>query len=122
MIPENNYEYIDLENILEMADGESDFIISIISVYLTSIPESLEKLVAASADNNTEDIVFYVHKLKGSFNFIGCTLLTDLFLKMEEYCGNREHMEEIPAMVAEVEKLANKVTLELKDVMEKALQ
>ncbi|PQJ10456.1 hypothetical protein CJD36_010800 [Flavipsychrobacter stenotrophus] len=119
MMPENNYRYIDLETILEMADGESDFIISIISVYLTSIPESLEQLILASGNNDTENIVFYVHKLKGSFNFIGCTLLTDIFLKIEAYCTSGEHMEEIPALVAEVEKLAAEVTLELQDVMEK---
>ena len=119
MMPENNYKYIDLETILEMADGESDFIVSIISVYLSSIPESLDKLKEASVNKDKENTVFFVHKLKGSFNFIGCTALTDIFLKIEECCTIGEHMEEIPSLVKEVEILAGAVTLELKDVLDK---
>lgn len=119
MKPENNYEHIDLETIYEMADGEDDFIIQIIGVYLTSIPESMAKLKEATESNDTENIVFYVHKLKGSYNFIGCTELTDIFLKIEEHCSLGNCNQDLKNLVAEVEVLNKKVTVELQDVLDK---
>lgn len=112
-----NYEHINMETINEMADGEDDFIVSIISVYLTSIPESMAKLREASATKNTDDIIFYVHKLKGSFNFIGCTELTDIFLKIEDDCAVGKCNEDMQKLIATVDDLTDKVTLELKDVL-----
>ena len=113
-----NYEYLDMEYIHDMADGDDDFLVHIIGVYLRTIPDDVQKLVEVSEQKDIAQVVFYAHKLKGSFNFIGCHKMTDVFDKMEATCAYPDQHHLIPAMVATVVDISNKTTKELEYLLQ----
>lgn len=116
----HTYTYIDLQYINDMADGDSAFIIEIVGMYLTSIPENISKLVEASSDKDYKQTAFYAHKLKGSYRYIGCVQMEDVLLKIEQYAGTATNLQLIPGYVEQIVDLSPKIIMELTDVLEKA--
>jgi HPt (histidine-containing phosphotransfer) domain-containing protein len=111
------YKYISLEYINELADDDDDFVEQMIHAYLNSIPVNLGKLAAAIESNDLEEIIFHAHKLKGSFNFIGCTQIGEVFLQVESYCKNEADIPKIKDCMVEIIDAADRVTAELQDVL-----
>jgi HPt (histidine-containing phosphotransfer) domain-containing protein len=72
MTGSNPYKHINLEYISELAGGDDEFIVEIITNYLDSVGPNTNLLYDAVVANDKETIKFLAHKLKGSFRFIGC--------------------------------------------------
>lgn len=120
MINGSTYEYVNLELILDLADGESDFFKELIKTYLRSLPQNIEKLQQAADANNLEDLVFFAHKLKGSINFIGTEKLNVIVGTLDAICHDGKDLEPVPALVSQIAKAAVKVYEELNDILLKA--
>lgn len=113
------YQYIDPNYIFNIADGEEGFVITVINTFLETIPARVQKLSEAVNTNNTEDIVFITHALKGSFRFIGSTYLGDIIEKMEQIFKNEMEATNVPGLLSEALEVFTKVELELKDLLSK---
>ncbi|WP_114790570.1 response regulator [Niabella yanshanensis] len=87
-IATDNYRYINLEYIMELAGGENEFVAEIIESYLETVGPNIRLLRDAITSNNAEAVTFLSHKLKGSFRFIGCTEPGNI---MEAIENNHEH-------------------------------
>lgn len=116
---EDRYQYINLAYILEVADGDEGFIKESISTYLSSIPESITKMIAAVNAHDCETVAFHAHTLKGAFSFIGNTHLADLCGRLEENCHQPENHHLVPGIIAEIIPLSNKTVTELQAVLAK---
>lgn len=114
---DKKYQYISLDYITELADDDDDFVIQMIETYLSSIPENLTKLEAAINDRDGEQINFYAHKLKGSFNFIGCLAVGDVFVQIEANSVDPTNIPLIRTLLVDVKKMADNVTAELQQVL-----
>lgn len=99
MTSHKNYEHLNLEYIYELADGDDSFIKEIIDTFLTTTPKNLIKLEEAVANRNAADIVFFAHKLKGTFNFIGSTQLSDTFTIIESLSEDVNKYAEITKLL-----------------------
>ncbi len=119
MSQKDRYEYLNLDQINELADGDNDFLEELISTCLESIPANLDKLVAAVNDKDTNGILFYAHKLKGSFNFIGTTQLAETFVLMEENAKDTTKYSMMSEWLAEVVRISGKTMSELEDLQSK---
>ena len=53
-----------LDKINEMAEGDQDFINSVISVFLEEVPEDLEALEVALQEKNYDQVYKLAHKIK----------------------------------------------------------
>ena len=115
---QKEYKYIDLEYLNEMADGEDAFTINIISVYLNQIPNDVTALDEAIAAGDDEQIVFYAHKLKGSFNFIGCVQLGVVFDEIEAHVNTQSGLGELPGLIGQVKAEVQEIAVELRDVLD----
>lgn len=60
-----------LDKINEMADGDQDFILSVISVFLDEVPEDLEGLEAAIRERDYERTYQLAHKIKPNVDLLG---------------------------------------------------
>ncbi len=72
MQQDNNYKHIRLEYLEEMSDGEVEFKTELITDYLEKVPLYISDLEKAVMDEDKEQSVFFAHKLKASFQFMGC--------------------------------------------------
>ncbi len=117
MTPEKQYEYVDFEYLSDMADGETEFIIAMIDTYLTSIPLSIAKLGDAIDSGNKDQIIFFSHKLKGSYNFIGCLQIGKVFARIEDHCETEINIEYLREQLQQVIALSQKITAELEEIM-----
>jgi HPt (histidine-containing phosphotransfer) domain-containing protein len=118
-LAEDKYEYIDLGYILEIADGDEDFVAHMLDAYLVSIPENIDKLVAAADVGDCKRVLFCAHTLKGSFNFIGSTAIADMLGTLERICYEPQQKAGIPGLVAEIVLLAGKATAEVTSILKK---
>lgn len=116
---EDRYQYINLAYILDVADGDEEFIRESIGTYFTSIPANITNMIAAINAHNCELVSFHAHTLKGAFNFVGNTRLAQLCDTLEEYCRNKDQHEQVPAVIAEIIPLANKTVTDLQMVLSK---
>lgn len=101
MTSNENYKLINLEYINEIADGENEFIIEIITKYIEVVGPTVEKLEQAINNNDSENAAFNAHKLKGSFGFVGCEDLANAAGIVEQYATEHqlqdtvEHLQKI---------------------------
>ena len=116
MITESHYKYVDPGHINEMADGDDDFILQIIEIYLTTIPDNVNKLSEIAAGNDYANIIFYTHKLRGSLNFIGGKPLIETLDKIDELCNAQTALPTIRELVKEVSVISKHIITELLEI------
>lgn len=84
-----------LDKIREMAEGDEEFIQSVISVFLQEVPEDLGGLEAAVGTGDYEQIYKLSHKIKPNVDLLGMERTRALALEMETMGKNREDLEGI---------------------------
>lgn len=60
-----------LDKINELADGDEEFVISVVSVFLEEVPEDLLQLETAIAQKNYPAIYQLAHKIKPNVDLLG---------------------------------------------------
>ncbi|WP_396637240.1 Hpt domain-containing protein [Maribacter sp. R77961] len=95
-----------LDKLNEMADGDKDFIESVISVFLEEVPVDLEALEIALKEKNHESVYQLAHKIKPNVDLLGMEQTRAAALQMEtlgKQAANMEDIEKIlPALKADI--------------------
>jgi HPt (histidine-containing phosphotransfer) domain-containing protein len=60
-----------LDKINELADGDEDFVQSVVSAFLDEVPEDLEQLEVAVHQKNYANIYQLAHKIKPNVDLLG---------------------------------------------------
>lgn len=60
-----------LDRLNKMAEGDQNFVISVITVFLEEIPEDLEHLENAIAKRNFDQVYKMAHKIKPNIELLG---------------------------------------------------
>ncbi|MEO0528734.1 MAG: Hpt domain-containing protein, partial [Bacteroidota bacterium] len=60
-----------LDKINEMADGDEEFIHSVISVFLEEVPQDLKELETAISKRDYENVYKLAHKIKPNVDLLG---------------------------------------------------
>jgi len=60
-----------LDKIKEMADGDEDFIVSVITVFLEEVPQDLEELEMALSRRDYNSVYKLAHKIKPNVDLLG---------------------------------------------------
>jgi len=60
-----------LDKINEMAEGDQDFVVSVISVFLEEVPTDLQSLENAIDQNDYDQIYKMAHKIKPNVDLLG---------------------------------------------------
>lgn len=116
MTAHKNYEHLNLEYIYELADGDGSFVKEIIDTFLSTTPKNLIKLEEAIAHRKAADVVFFAHKLKGTFNFIGSTQLSHTFTIIESLCHDENKYAEIAELLTQIKNTTALIYADLNDL------
>ncbi|GAB5475301.1 MAG: hypothetical protein Mars2KO_34000 [Maribacter sp.] len=103
-----------LDKINEMADGDEDFINSVISVFLDEVPQDLNGLEEALASENYQQVYQLAHKIKPNVDLLGMEQTRAVALEMETLGKSEANMEEIKGIFPSLKKDIEQVVSELK--------
>ena len=84
-----------LDKINEMAEGDQDFINSVISVFLEEVPVDLEALEVALEEKNHEMVYQLAHKIQPNVDLLGMEQTRAAALEIETLGKNAANMEDI---------------------------
>ena len=84
-----------LDKINEMAEGDQDFVISVISVFLEEVPVDLEGLEKAIGERDHENVYKLAHKIKPNVDLLGMEQTRATALEIETLGKNTASMDEI---------------------------
>jgi CheY-like chemotaxis protein/HPt (histidine-containing phosphotransfer) domain-containing protein len=93
----------DLTMIRSVSGGDQAFIKKMILLFIETVPQNVHELVGATGQKNWEQVSKMAHKLKSTIDSMGIRTLHDQIRKVEMSAKNQEHLESLPAMVAQVE-------------------
>jgi HPt (histidine-containing phosphotransfer) domain-containing protein len=72
-----------LDKINEMAEGDTDFIESVIAVFLDEVPQDLKSLEAAIESKDYEKVYKLAHKIKPNVDLLGMEQTRAVALEIE---------------------------------------
>nr|WP_288933910.1 Hpt domain-containing protein [uncultured Allomuricauda sp.] len=104
-----------LDKINEMAEGDEDFIVSVISVFLEEVPEDLDSLEKAIDSKDYENIYKLAHKIKPNVDILGMEHTRAKALEIETLGKTTGSMEEIEEKFPILKKDVLQVVTELKN-------
>ncbi len=84
-----------LDKIKEMAEGDEDFILSVIAVFLEEVPADLHDLGAAIGATHFEQIYKLAHKIKPNVDLLGMEQARATALEIETLGKNDGKIERI---------------------------
>ncbi|MEM9000580.1 MAG: Hpt domain-containing protein [Bacteroidota bacterium] len=103
-----------LVKINEMAEGDEDFVLSVVSAFLDEVPEDLEGLEAAIQKSDYENIYKLAHKIKPNVDLLGMEQTRANALEIETLGKTGADMAEIEAKFPILKKDVLQVIAELK--------
>lgn len=104
-----------LDKIKEMADGDEDFINSVISVFLEEVPQDLDGLEKALSIGDYEQVYQLAHKIKPNVDLLGMEQTRAAALEIETLGKSEENMEKIQNVFPSLKKDIEQVVGELKN-------
>ncbi|MFS4467624.1 Hpt domain-containing protein [Maribacter sp. 2210JD10-5] len=104
-----------LDKINEMADGDEDFINSVITVFLEEVPDDLEALETALEEKNYEQVYKMAHKIKPNVDLLGMEQTRAVALEIENLGKNEANMGDIQTLFPILKTDIHQVIGELKN-------
>lgn len=104
-----------LDKIKEMADGDEDFINSVISVFLEEVPQDLESLERALETSDYHQVYQLAHKIKPNVDLLGMEQTRAAALEIETLGKSEANMSEIQNVFPSLKKDIEQVVAELKN-------
>ncbi len=103
-----------LDKINEMAEGDEDFINSVISVFLEEVPRDLLDLENALAQNDYQNVYQLAHKIKPNVDLLGMEQTRAVALEIETLGKNSANMADIERIFPTLKQDIHQVVSELK--------
>ncbi len=104
-----------LDKINEMAEGDEDFILSVISVFLEEVPEDLAALETALDQKDREQAYQLAHKIKPNVDLLGMDQTREAALEIETLGKQGADISEMEKLFPMLKKDIQQVVGELKN-------
>lgn len=104
-----------LDKINEMADGDDEFIKSVVAVFLEEVPQDLEELEKALGLKNYDAVYKLAHKIKPNVDLLGMEQSRVIALQIETLGKKVENTPEIDRLVPLLKKDVHQVITELRN-------
>lgn len=104
-----------LDKINEMADGDNEFIISVISVFLEEVPADLASLEKELDNEDYQQVYQLAHKIKPNVDLLGMEQTRAAALEMETLGKSEANMAKIKNIFPSLKKDIDQVVAELKN-------
>lgn len=103
-----------LDKINEMADGDEDFVLSVITVFLEEVPHDLEGLENAIQEGDYTNVYMLAHKIKPNVDLLGMEQARATALELETLGKDAANKAEIETKFPALKKDILQVISELR--------
>jgi|SRR5690554_848365 len=103
-----------IENLNQLADGDTSFISSIVEAFLEEISEDLESMMNAVHNENKELVYYYAHKMKPNLKMFGLEL-EDTIKSMESWSKSNDKMDMVFPHINQISQVLEKTFTELRN-------
>ena len=97
--------------------GDEEYLFEIISIFLKSLPEELDKMLVAATTHKSEEVYKIAHKLKSSSGIFKAKGLLAVLINLEEYAHQHRDDLLIPLSIRAKEEF-NKLVAPLEEKLE----
>lgn len=67
-----------LKNVQELADGDQEFVATLVDAFLEEVPEDLENMIQAVNNNDPKSAYQYAHKMKPNFKLFNIDVVEEV--------------------------------------------
>lgn len=113
--PVSNLKLYDLSTIIEISGGDEEFVQTMITLFIDTVPSNLKDLNAALKNKNWDMLSKMAHKLKSTLDSMGIHTIGYDIRTVEQNAKTRESLDNIPAFVSRI----NEVVLECVEQIKK---
>lgn len=111
------YQYINLEYLNELSEGNNEFKKDMISTFLERVPFYIDEFKELRLSKNWQSLQFFAHKAKSTFQLMGIQKLADDAALIELYCKEGIREKEIEKLMNEMAPYFISVVKEMKRAM-----
>ena len=102
-----------LDKVKELAEGDEDFVQSVIGVFVEETPDDLNDLKEAVQNKIFDNIYQSAHKIKSNVALFSMDEAKDLILKIEAEAKGEKNIDNIEHYFSQVEDIINMTIIEL---------
>lgn len=112
----STYQFIKLDYLELMADGDEDMKATMLEMLVEELPEEMEKMRQLYQNRDWNELREVSHKMKSTLGFVGNDAMTEANKEVEEIgkSGGTENVEQLPELLGVLFDLYPKVLTELK--------
>lgn len=97
---------VDLSFLRQFANGNADFMVEILELFLEQVPQQLQELTRAVSFSNWVETRSITHKMKPSLALVGIQKMEELNAEIEQSALNRKNTQNLPSLVQQMVTLA----------------
>ena len=110
------FEYINLDYLELMADGDEDMKQTMLEMLLEELPEELQKMRVHTDAKEWDDLSSVSHKMKSTLSFVGYSDMVEANKEIELLAKHEENPVRIEELMKKLESCFERVMPELKSV------
>src|SRR4051812_5312515 len=114
-MPVTNQSYYDLAALHEMSGGNQEFILSLIRIFLDTIPPNSKEMLQCSKDGNWDMVSKLAHKLKSTIDMMRMESIKQDIRVIEMDARNQVNKELIVALVKKVDLIITATARQLRN-------
>lgn len=111
--------YSDLTYLKQIAEGNTEFILEMITSFIADLPKTLSDMDKALSQKKWPELKVIAHTLKSSADFIGMHNIKETLKNIEKYAADRTNLELLPELVAKTKNHCMKAMEEVKSEIKK---
>ncbi|HJU46337.1 MAG TPA: response regulator [Chitinophagaceae bacterium] len=92
----------DLTTIRSISGGDENFVKKMIDLFIETVPQNVEELNKALAEQDWEQVSKMAHKLKSTLDSMGIASVKQDVRTVEQNAKNKESLKDIPALVGNI--------------------
>jgi PAS domain S-box-containing protein len=117
-LPAGTLSYVDLAYLHKRTKGNPDLIMEMMQLYLDQTPPIVKQMKQSMLDNDWDSLSAAVHKMLPSFAIMGIPKdFENIARKIQEYTNTQEHLDEVQAMVIQLEYVCAQACQELEQAI-----
>jgi CheY-like chemotaxis protein len=117
-MPVGEGEFLDLDYLKEISEGNAAFEIGMIRQFLNQVPGELESMKEAFTKTNYTELALIAHNLKTSVSFLGLTNKLDRHLDfIENNAGNPDAQDTVQEEIMIIHDICERAFLKAKDYL-----
>jgi len=111
VVAEKLYDLRQLEDIL---DGNSEFLVSLAGIYLTTIPSNSKEMIQATTEENWHMVSKLAHKIKPTIDSMNIKSISSDIRTLELNAKNQVNTHTLGTIAVKVDMVINTVAQQLK--------